>query len=136
SFRFFLLLGLAKREFWLGAFNEPLKIRIVLVNDQQRGGERADGHGNWRSKVRRPQEINQQRHRGRRRNRCKRNVTPETHDQRQNKHRPKSSWQAKPQENPCRRRDSFTASQLQPHRKAMSEECAESSQNLKRCMLR
>src|SRR5207302_621709 len=65
SFGVFRFTLLSKRKPWFGAFDESLKIRVMLVNDQHRRREGTGRHRNrWRI-VRRPQKIDEQRHCGR-----------------------------------------------------------------------
>src|ERR1700736_5792398 len=61
SFRFVVLAG---RKFRLDAFDEPLNVGVMLINNQQGRGHSSKNNDGWRSVMRCPQKINEQRHCG------------------------------------------------------------------------
>src|SRR5258706_13526482 len=66
----------AKGKARLGAFDEALKVGVVLVNDQQRDGQRSHVDDDRRRMTRRPQKIDEQRHGRGRRDGTERNIAP------------------------------------------------------------
>src|ERR1700737_2864771 len=61
SFRFVILAG---RKFWLDAFDEPLDVGVMLINNQERRGHSSKNNNCWRSGRRAPQKKNEQGNRG------------------------------------------------------------------------
>src|SRR5256885_8668129 len=102
----------AEREFWLFALDQPLNVGVVLINNEDRGQQRANTDHQRRRVVRRPQEIDEQRHCRGRGNRRKRNVAPERDHQGEDNDAAEHGRRAQGEKNARSRRYSFSAAKI------------------------
>src|SRR5438046_7565829 len=113
---------LAEREFGLLIFQKPLQISPMFINDEQRRGHRSRRNRQRRSMMWRPQKINQQWHGRCRGDRPERHVAPENRHKDEQNHCTKTRERGQYEKHPRRRRDSLATLELQPDRKAVSQQ--------------